>query len=197
MSNNTELKIGDFYRTPIAVFHWAQKAFGGTFVDACGNCDDALSSFYIGQGGEFEDFLDGWTADELFERAWGSDVTLFINPPYSNVSPFVQRAIDLKYAGVRSVMLLNADKSTKWFLQAAGHANQIVSVIGGRISFINPYNGQEAKANSKGQMFIVFDPNFDDCVSRHISIDTIRRVGRAGEVVDRRPLRSKGKFSER
>lgn len=63
---------------------------------------------------------DKWTRNGL-ECAW-KDRT-FVNPPYSNPLPWVEKAIFLnKSNGWTIVMLLKHDSSTKWFakLQEAG-----------------------------------------------------------------------------
>ena len=46
----------------------------------------------------------------------------FVNPPYSNVLPWVEKAIKERQKGKRVVMLLKMDTSTKWFsrLQESG-----------------------------------------------------------------------------
>ena len=47
---------------------------------------------------------------------------IFVNPPYSNVTPWIERAIDAMQAGCEVYMLLKCDTSTEWFkmLHAAG-----------------------------------------------------------------------------
>lgn len=39
----------------------------------------------------------------------------YVNPPYSNVMPWVEKAIEERDKGNLIVMLLNVDTSTKWF----------------------------------------------------------------------------------
>ncbi len=39
----------------------------------------------------------------------------YVNPPYSNPMPWVEKAIETAKLGNRVVMLLNVDTSTKWF----------------------------------------------------------------------------------
>jgi hypothetical protein len=47
------------------------------------------------------------------EMEW--DKITFVNPPYSNPRPWIEKAIDESRKGKRVVMLLRADTSTKWF----------------------------------------------------------------------------------
>ncbi len=44
---------------------------------------------------------------------WGDKT--FVNPPYSNPLPWVEKAIEESKKGNMIVMLLNVDTSTKWF----------------------------------------------------------------------------------
>jgi len=50
----------------------------------------------------------------------------YINPPYSNVLPWIFKAIGDKERGVTVVMLLKFDPSTKWFLPVFEHCGPIL-----------------------------------------------------------------------
>jgi len=58
----------------------------------------------------------------------------YVNPPYSNVMPWVKKAIEENKKGKLIVMLLRMDTSTKWFkeLQEAG---AMFMWINGRLRF--------------------------------------------------------------
>ena len=115
--------------------------------------------------------------DEVAERC-AAPLKIYVNPPYSNVTPYLQRAKELCDAGYLVVMLLNNDKSTQWYQNhIQGVANEVIDITGGRIAFINPVTGKEIKGNSKGQMVVVFDPTMEDFVTRSVSLDFIKKVG--------------------
>jgi hypothetical protein len=72
---------------------------------------------------DFQDpcpFNENWEVDGL-ELEWGPKV--FINPPYSNVTPWIKRAIQHTNSATGNpeafsnivVMLLKHDSSTRWF----------------------------------------------------------------------------------
>jgi hypothetical protein len=44
---------------------------------------------------------------------------IFVNPPYSNVTPWVTKAIAARDEGCTVVMLLKHDSSTQWYMQLA------------------------------------------------------------------------------
>ena len=76
-----------------------------------------------------KDIFDGWfdpcplnsnpNTDGL-DVVWGAKT--FINPPYSNPKPWVEKAIEENKKGNTIVILLKMDTSTRWFksLQEAG-----------------------------------------------------------------------------
>ena len=61
---------------------------------------------------------------------------IFINPPYSNPRPWVERAISEARSGKTVVMLLKHDSSTRWFARLH-EAGAVFLTFVGRISFNN------------------------------------------------------------
>ena len=171
----------DTYRTPLWFFRWLEARFTWFHFDGCANAQNALCPEWIGDGGCFPDFL----ADDLIENLldvvvdYGEcPLRIYVNPPYSNVAPFLKQAKALRDAGHFVVMLLNNDKSTKWYQNHVHNvANEVIDIAGGRINFVHPVTGKEAKGNSKGQMVVVFDPTMEDFVQRSVSLDFIKKVG--------------------
>ncbi|MEG9482785.1 DNA N-6-adenine-methyltransferase [Mannheimia sp. HC-2023] len=164
----------DTWRTPKYVFRWLGIRYLFD-IDGCANTENHLLPKWIGEGGFADNFLE--LDIELFTQNFEHS-SIFINPPYSNVKPFIQQAKRLRDNGHLVVMLLNNDKSTQWYQNHIHNvANEVIDIIGGRISFIHPITGQEIKGNSKGQMVVVFDPTMEDFVQRSVSLDFIKKVG--------------------
>lgn len=162
------------WQTPKYVFHWLNLRFKFD-IDGCANGDNALVRLYFGDGGLADDFLN-FNLDAL--KGGLSRASIFVNPPYSNVTPFIKRAKVLCNDGHLVVMLLNNDKSTQWYQNHIhGVANEVIDIVGGRIAFIHLVTQQEIKGNSKGQMIVVFDPAMQDFVQRSVSLDFIKKVG--------------------
>ena len=168
----------DCYRTPKYVFNWLNSRFKFD-IDGCATEENNLSYHYIGKDGIVEDFLTFEPLD-LIARLEFSHFTIFVNPPYSNPLPFVKRAAELKAWGFLVVMLLPADKSTKWYQVIQQNATEVIDIVGGRISFLHPLTGEEVKGNNKGSMIAVFDPTMQDFVIRQVSLDFVRMCGGYG-----------------
>tara|TARA_R110002126_G_scaffold133757_2_gene277846 strand:+ start:792 stop:1265 length:474 start_codon:yes stop_codon:yes gene_type:complete len=81
---------------------------------------------------------------------------VWCNPPYSNISPWVDKAIAAQAQGVGTVMLVMADPSVKWFAKAQKYATETRFVTEGRIAFLN--NGVPQSGNEKGSVFFIFAP---------------------------------------
>ncbi|MDY0609256.1 phage N-6-adenine-methyltransferase, partial [Pasteurella multocida] len=132
----------------------------------CASEHNALCSTYIGDGinAAAPDFLTFEPLEQVIETAEAT-LRIFVNPPYSNPLPFVQRAAELRNAGYLVVMLLPADKSTKWYQVIQDNATEVIDIVGGRINFLHPVSGEEIKGNNKGSMVAVFDPTMQGFVT--------------------------------
>ncbi|WP_039150123.1 DNA N-6-adenine-methyltransferase [Gallibacterium anatis] len=168
----------DCYRTPKYVFNWLNSRFKFD-IDGCATEENNLSYHYIGKDGIVEDFLTFDPLDLIAELEF-SNFTIFVNPPYSNPLPFVKRAAELKVWGFLVVMLLPADKSTKWYQVIQQNATEVIDIVGGRISFLHPLTGEEVKGNNKGSMIAVFDPTMQDFVIRQANLDFVKMCGGYG-----------------
>lgn len=89
---------------------------------------------------------------------------VWMNPPYSNIGPFVETAIKWQAKGLGCVMLVMMDQSVGWFKRAVEHCQEVHLVIGGRLSFVDPVTEKPANGNNKGSMFLVFHPFGRPCV---------------------------------
>lgn len=181
------------WQTPKYFFNWLKMRFGWFDLDGCANAKNALTYRYIGEANTDDDeslsIAPDFLADDLFDLlldevagAGTFPLRIFVNPPYSDVTPFLQQAKRLRDAGHLVVMLLNNDKSTQWYQQCIhGVANEVIDITGGRIAFMHPVTKQEIKGNSKGQMVVVFDPTMEDFVQRSVSLDFVKKVGGYGQ----------------
>ncbi|MDG6894545.1 phage N-6-adenine-methyltransferase [Volucribacter amazonae] len=167
----------DSYCTPEYLFNWLNKRFKFD-VDGCASKENALCERYLeddGNGGFLTFDPNDYEPPEygyLFRPS-----AIFVNPPYSNPLPFVQRATELKQQGYLVVMLLPADKSTKWYGIINEQATEVIDIIGGRINFVHPLTGEEVKGNNKGSIVAVFDPTMQGLVTRQVQLDFIKKWG--------------------
>tara|TARA_B000000532_G_scaffold15503_1_gene11040 strand:+ start:1213 stop:1599 length:387 start_codon:yes stop_codon:yes gene_type:complete len=79
---------------------------------------------------------------DALEINW-DETKIFVNPPYSNPLPWVEKVLDTKLshnmAGKKStiVMLLKHDTSTRWY-KLLHEAGARILMFSGRLSFTNP-----------------------------------------------------------
>ncbi|WP_338637010.1 phage N-6-adenine-methyltransferase [Erwinia persicina] len=149
--SNTPAEHKDAWRTPPEIFHALNAEF--CFVlDAAASCTNALCIHFITE------------VQNTLETPW-SDVMpdipgyAWLNPPYSNVGPFVKKAAaENKERGTGVVMLLNADTSVGWFRDAISTAHEVRFITGGRLAFLSAETGKPVSGNNKGQMLIIWHP---------------------------------------
>ena len=79
-------------------------------------------------------------------RSWGGQVEnkVFVNPPYSNPRPWVEKAIKThRQTSTTIVMLLKHDSSTQWY-RMLKEAGARFLMIEGRLRFKGEQNGPAA-----------------------------------------------------
>ncbi len=147
----------DLWATPPEVFEALDKEFYFGF-DVCAEYETAKCSDY-------------WTIeDDALSMNWAKDAlsripgagliemgALWCNPPYSKITPWVEKAIEAQLNGRMTVMLVMCDPSVKWFSLAQRYASETRFVTEGRLAFLK--NGVPQKGNNKGSVIFVFDPH--------------------------------------
>lgn len=149
--SDTPKEIRDLWRTPKALFDYYDRRFNFT-TDVAASFENTFKPYaHLGEqvDGTFIDALD-------YENKWGE--RNFINPPYSDISPWVARCAVEMIHGNLSVLLIPADTSVKWFRLAFENCTEC-HFISGRVSFINEETGKPVSGNNKGSVVFIFDPN--------------------------------------
>ena len=116
---------------------------GGFDLDVAASAFNALADRY------YDEEIDG------LAQPWNAE-SVWCNPPYGNILPWVIRAIEEvenDNAGV-VVMCLPARTSTPWFQIGLAHGEAYF--IEGRVSFIDPQTGQPKKGNFEHTVILVF-----------------------------------------
>lgn len=140
-------KETDVYETPPEEFAWIEKTFGPFDMDVCAEYATRKCETYFSPGR-----IDGLKADwsQSGRFAW-------MNPPYSDIAPWLQKARLEAAKGVRTTCLLPADSSTGWW-----HENiefqPLVQVyrLPKRIRFI--LRGKKADSPNFASVIVVFLP---------------------------------------
>ena len=111
----------DTWATPIWLFEYAQSRFGDFDLDVCAAHDSFKCKPY-------------YTIDDnSLVKPWA--YLNWCNPPYSNIPPWVEKAALETSCGNRTVMLLPADFSTKWF-KLVWEVSSDILIINKRVQFV-------------------------------------------------------------
>lgn len=147
--SKTPLDQRDLWRTPPAIFVSLDAEFCFQ-LDAAAAPHNALCRKFI-------------TAEQnTLETPWADYLNVpgyvWLNPPYSDITPFVKKAAAESANQIGTVMLVPADTSVGWFKEAIQTASEVRFITAGRLAFINPVTGKPVSGNSKGSILIIWRP---------------------------------------
>ena len=136
----TPAEIKNLWQTPKSLFDKLNLEFEFTGDVAASHSNALSGNFYT----EEDNGLD----QRWFKVSW-------CNPPYDNIKPWVEKAIEQHNEGKTIVMLVPADTSLKWFKNAFNSCNE-VRFISGRLSFINAETQKPVNGNNKGSVLFIW-----------------------------------------
>lgn len=147
--SKTPLDQRDLWRTPPALFASLDAEFCFQ-LDAAAAPHNALCRKFI-------------TAEQnTLETPWSDYLSIpgyvWLNPPYSDITPFVKKAAAESANQIGTVMLVPADTSVGWFREAIQTASEVRFITAGRLAFINPVTGKPTSGNNKGSLLIIWKP---------------------------------------
>ncbi len=150
---------GDLRQTPWRVVDKIQELIGMEFnTDLCAQDHTTKAIRY------FTKEMDALSLD------WIKGVTdtghinlpaLWLNPPYSNIAPWVKKACEESKKGCIIVGCLPDDRSVSWYQDWVEDKAAIIYVPDKRISFEGG-NGVPQKGNPKGSVFPIWMPMYVD-----------------------------------
>lgn len=148
--SKTPLEQRDLWRTPPTLFASLNAEFCFQ-LDAAAAPHNALCRKFI-------------TAEQnTLETPWADYLSIpgyvWLNPPYSDITPFVKKAAVESSNQIGTVMLVPADTSVGWFKEAIQTASEVRFITAGRLAFINPVTGKPVSGNNKGSMLIIWRPH--------------------------------------
>lgn len=178
--STTAADTRDLTMTPLYLFRALDREFHFA-LDAAALPETALCQHFLTPG------IDALAVD------WGDFISplarapwAWLNPPYSDIGPWVAKAIEQQGKGIGTVMLVPQDTSTEWYpgMQASevrhitGYHDENGKWRNGRVSFINMATGEEMKGNPKGSMLLIFAPGWrGECRIRDVSKLTLMLAG--------------------
>lgn len=149
------------WATPQWIIDFVAAKFGQIGIDVCASPENAKAPVYFTEATNGLDSAHNWGEENGI--AW-------CNPPYEDPLPWVEKAIEqAKQRGVTTIMLVNNDPSTAWFLKALQGAQTVINFIGytdkatgkfksGRVAFVDARTGEEGSKNPKGSVIFEIKP---------------------------------------
>lgn len=132
----------DEWRTPPEVFNWARGLVDEIYWDAACTADNALATPLWRQGR----FKEG----DSLSASWPDNTTIWCNPPYSNIDPWIDAALDCQSVVAMLIMSPNGEER---FARLIPRAHEIHIV--GRLAFISG-NGKPVAGNTRGSsLFLI------------------------------------------
>lgn len=167
LKSRTPLNERDEWRTPDWLFAWASERWGPFDFDLAATADNARASRYFTR--EDDALGKDWAAHAM--RAW-------CNPPYSDVRPWVEQAIDESQRGLASTWLIPAFRGDVYHAEITQRYASEIVLISPRVAFVTPAGSPKA-GNTGGSMFVHFNgqPAPPDHLAR-ITIESIRKPKR-------------------
>src|SRR5699024_380594 len=112
--SNTPDIVRDLWSTPSELVAWLEREYGDYDIAAAASKENAVcEKFYSKE-------------TNCLKRLWGSNKHIWLNPPYSNITPFVKKAIEQMEHNNQIDILLPCDTSTGWFYEAQQRAAEII-----------------------------------------------------------------------
>lgn len=154
--SNTPDIVRDLWSTPYELVAWMESEYGDYDIDAEASKENAVcEKFYSKE-------------TNCLKRWCGSNKHIWLNPPYSNITPFVKKAIEQMEHNNQIDILLPCDTSTGWFYEAQQRAAEIIWITGevyqedgteysrtGRLAFTSALTGKPVQGNNKGSVIFI------------------------------------------
>lgn len=146
MKKKIKVKKSDLYETPLDEFKKIEKLFGKFDLDVCAQKTTAKCKKYFSLERKQNAFHKNWS--KYGKRA-------FMNPPYSNVRPWLEKAIKETKRGIVVVALLPSSVDAIWYHELIRlNPKCIHHLLPGRIKFL--YNKEIRTQPRGGNMYALF-----------------------------------------
>ena len=167
--STTPLDERDEWRTPAWLYAWAAERWGPFDFDLAASDANALCDRYFTRADDA--LLAGKLWRDFACNAW-------CNPPYSDVRPWIERAIDQSQNGLASTWLIPAFRGDVYHAECTQRYAAEIVFIAPRVAFIGA-DGKPKAGNTDGNMLVHFNgqPAPPDHLAR-ITIETIRKPKR-------------------
>lgn len=131
----------DQWRTPPWLFRFLEARFGEFDVDLAADRDNALCSVWISR------------EENALVLPWAPLEHGFCNPPYSDITPWVEKAVAEASRGFSTTMVLPTHRNQRWAALSKFATERIE--FEGRVNFLRP-DGTLQKGNFGGTQVLHF-----------------------------------------
>jgi DNA (cytosine-5)-methyltransferase 1 len=143
-NSSTPIEARDSWRTPPWLFRWLDERFHFDVDLAADDSNFLCASYYT-------------RADDALSQPWSEEALRgFLNCPYSDIDPWVEKAIEEQRKGFLTALLMPSFNGEERFRVVFEHASEIIDIVG-RVAFLKP-DGAEVKGNTRGSAVYIFDP---------------------------------------
>ena len=112
------------YPTPPEFIQAVQQRLGDSLNwDLAASPDNAKASRFFTE------------SDDALTQKWPSGGWCWLNPPYANIRPWVQKAWEESRTGVQIVMLIPASVGSNWWMEWVTN-KAYITFLNGRITFV-------------------------------------------------------------
>jgi phage N-6-adenine-methyltransferase len=193
-ASKSDKAFRDFTQTPPWLFHAFDHRFNygldGAALPISALCEKFISP-------EQNSLTTNWSA--LLSDS--ERPTVWVNPPYSNILPWVKKAVEQRELGVLTTLFVPHENRAEWWPNEC--ASEIIDIVGyykkytyqsgkqkgqsvnkwvsGGIKFVNASTGElEKNELNKAMCVIVFDPmHTGACMQRTVKKNILMAIGEA------------------
>lgn len=164
--SHTPDNLKDLWMTPSDIFTALDIEFG-FYLDAAASHKNALCAHYLTE------------QDDALSAAWPGNGAVWINPPYSDITPWVLKAAGQCREILQPVvMLVPADSAVGWFSLALQSVDEVRFITDGRISFLRSDTGKPINGNNKGSLLFIWRPFIKPrCMFTTVKRDELKAIG--------------------
>lgn len=140
--STTPVSERDSWSTPQFIVDWLKSLYP-IDIDLCASPSNAKCEKYLTK--EMEALTMEWSQFGSFG---------FCNPPYSNIKPWIDKAVKEKDKGFTTVMLIPTPNGESYYHDVFRHASDIIFITG-RLSFLDS-NFNPKGGNTRGSCVVIF-----------------------------------------
>ncbi len=176
--SGTDDELKNLWQTPPYVRAWVMNQYLIGF-DTAADADNCLVPNH-------------WSEeDSALEKMWyplsDPNAWYWCNPPYDDIGPWIQKAVESMVLGGRVLMLVPCDLTTGWAGMSIKMSTMIVHLTELRIQFrdpMAPVTGKARSQNNKGSVLYEFDGHcFEFSGRERTRYQNCREVERVGNLL--------------